>query len=99
MSEITGICSHCFGLFKKYHDLFACELKEIKCNKTKEEAYICKNMKCKFMFAEDDFYECDHFILCDECFNDPKKVQATIENYIDIFGVADCAFPEIEYKK
>ena len=99
MGKITGICSHCLDGFEKYHDLLACELKEIKCNKTKEEAYNCNNIKCKFMFAEDGFYECDQFIFCDECFNDPKKIQATIENYIDIFGVKNCAFPEVKYEK
>lgn len=98
MKVKNACCSSCMGFFKEAQIFFACELKEIKCDKIKEEAYDCQNMECKFMFIEEGFNECDKFIFCDTCLNDPQKVKNTIENYIELFGVEDCEFPKVRYE-
>ena len=97
MKVKNGMCSSCMGIFGVYHEFFACELTPIQCNKDKEEAYLCENMECKFMYREDEFNECDKFIFCEGCMTDPQKVKMTIADYIELFGKEDYPFPNIKY--
>ncbi len=91
----NGICSCCLKHLPNVRLMLACELSQIQCNKTIEEAEFCEISKCKFHFDEDGYFGCDEFIFCNDCYSDHSLVLKTIENYIEVCDKGNQNFPDI----